>query len=623
MPPANRSRPIWVAPVAPFALVVVSVLALNGCGGRPTEVTGGRGEERAKEDPWQKFVGGFRGEADWQKVRQLLADLNSGLAGNSTAARPQAAEPAELTRLKADLRLTDREATFLAQSDYAPLDAHYLAECLYLRDAAAGLGVQDSDPLPVRAGAAFDWVCRQVVNVPWMVKLPDGVFTQPPVPPVYVLRRGAGTGTERAFVFLALCRQLGLDACLVGTAAADRDWTYSRSSKSSTTPGGPFWAVGVKAGNDLLLYNPWRGEAFPGKTADRPATLAELKADPTLIARWKDDKTAAWDVPDADVNAAELYLSVPLTAVAPRTATVHEKLAGTVGGSYWVNWAETTTRLAAGGNKVSGWNPPADPFTPTRGLGSFLPTQQGGLDTQPEVKNVYAFYIQAQTSRPNLTLNLPDLKHEAVSKRLLDIARGILIQSYHPQLAQPDSVVWPPLEKIHRGRHHDATKELIDLRDRFTEAVKVRAGAGALAKGDDTRAWVAKANELYDNLSRAKVSENRAIEVPAIERQIEEFWKASQQKAGLLLMEIAGTPGAAEATFLLAKSFHERAERAELDVKRAAGDPAAREKAKAAWASATSWWGQYDRYRELQNQSYPGRGDLTKKLAERADKLAK
>lgn len=136
---------------------------------------------------------------------------------------------------------------------------------------------------------------------------------------------------------------------------------------------------------------------------------------------------------------------------------------------------------------------------------------------------------------------------------------------------------------------------------------------------------MAKANDLYDSLSRAKVSDTPAISVPAVERQIEEFWKTSQQKAGLLLMEIAGTPGAAEATFLLAKSFHERAEKAELEAKRGtSGDAtAAREKAKAAWASAASWWSQYDSYRDLQNQSYPGRGDLTKKLAERADKLAK
>jgi hypothetical protein len=219
------------------------------------------------------------------------------------------------------------------------------------------------------------------------------------------------------------------------------------------------------------------------------------------------------------------------------------------------------------------------------------------------------------------------LKSPAVSERLLAVARSSLIQAYHPQLVQPDSVVWPPLEKIHRGRHNDATKELIELRDRFTEAVKIRAGAGAVAKGDDMPTWVAKANELYDALSRAKVSDSRAVEVPAAERQIEEFWKATQGKATLVLVDAIATPGAAEATFLLAKSFHDRAERAELEVSRAArtgGDPAAaREKAKAAWASAANWWGQYDRYRELQNQSYPGRGDLTKKLAERAEKLAK
>ena len=613
MPHAVRCRPTRVV----LGVLSVLAIALLGCGGTQTAESGGKGEERAKEDPWAKFVGGFRGDVDWQKCRQLLADLNSGLAGNTSAARPRAAGAGELDRLKADLRLTDKEVKYVSQSEYTPLDAHHLSECLYLRDVAAGLGVQDADPVPVKAGAALDWVCRQVVSAPWMVRTQDGVFTQPPLPPVYVLRRGSGSGLERAYTFLALCRQLGLDACLVGSAATDRDWTYARSAKASGVADGPFWAVGVKAGDDLLLYSPWRGEAFAGKTADRPATLAELKADPAAAAKW--------DVSDAEVKSAELYLSVPLSSVAPRTATLHEKLSGTVGGSYWVNWADTTSRLAAGGNKVNGWNPPADPFTPVRSLGSFLPTQQGGLDTPPEVKNVYAFYIQAQTSRPNLTLNLPDLKHPAVSERLMTIARGILIQSYHPQLAQPNSVVWPPVEKIHRGRHNDATKELIELRDRFTEAVKVRAGAAALAKGDDTPAWVAKANDLYDSLSRAKVSEDRAIQVPAVERQIEEFWKTSQQKAGLLLMEIAATPGAAEATFLLAKSFHDRAEKAELEVRRAAGGdaPAAREKAKAAWASAASWWGQYDLYRDLQNQSYPGRGELTKKLAERADKLAK
>src|SRR5262249_4036985 len=142
------------------------------------------------------------------------------------------------------------------------------------------------------------------------------------LPPSYVLRRGYGSGLERAYVFLALLQQLGIDGCLVGppdTAEKPSYFVPTGPDGKPLTAGakGPFWAVGARVGADVILFEPWRGERFHG-------TLAALKANPDPLKPWFDDK--AWGVTPDDIKKGAVFLAAPVSALAPRMELLESKL---------------------------------------------------------------------------------------------------------------------------------------------------------------------------------------------------------------------------------------------------------------------------------------------------------
>ena len=592
-----------------------------GCGPaattKPTEKA-----TRQAVDPWPKLVVTLRTDSDPAACRQALAELNSGLAANPAVERPRGPKENELAKATADLTLSDAEARFLAQSDYTGADGNHLAESLFLRDVAKSLGAQPTDPPATRATAAFRWVCRQVVLNPWVVKAPNGAMEgKAPVPPAYVLRRGSGSGLERAFTFVALCRQLDLDAYLIGSDATDRPWSYRPGSDNSMFPKGPFWAVGVRADKDILLYDPWRGEFVPGKTAERPATLAEVRADPNAVGTWPGEKPAAWDVPADALRSAEVYLSVPLPALAPRMEMLNDLLRAESGVRLFVNWeaAAGKAREAGGGAAVKGWNPKVDPFTPVRVLSSFLPEGQGGQDRGTGQAPLWQMFEASTVPREKLDRLRNALRSPDAGDRLMATAAG----QYATVFLKTPS----PRELIQRGRHLEATKELVDVRDGFQKADDVVSGSAAATAGQ-LKEWFEEANRRYDALSKARISRNKEVELPVAERAVEELWKASQGTITLVISGSIAKAGAGEATYLLELSFHERAERSQLDVDRltrsggAEAAKTARQKAATEWASAVGWWQKYEAYRADQASSFPGRGEHAKNLGERANRMA-
>jgi hypothetical protein len=615
----------------PFVAAMIAILTtfLGGCGpAANTKVTTTTGGKQA-EDPWPKLAVALRGNTDAAACRQLLSELNSGLALNTAADRPVATVEA-VNKVAAALNLGDAEKKLLAQTEYSSLDGWHLAESLYLRDVAKSLGVIAADPPVEKAAVAFRWVCRQVALNPWLVREADGVRPQPPVPPTFVLRRGSGSGLERAFVFASLCRHLDLDAYLVGRSAADKGWNHQPAGEGTGAPKGPFWAVGVRDGQDVLLFDPWRGEPLPGKTVGRPGTLAEAKSDPKFAAAWRDDKATPWKVDAADVTGAELYLSAPLSALAPRTALLEQKLTAELAVKLAVGWDEWMKRAeaAAGGAAVKGWNPATDGYTPVRVTGTFLPTDLGGLDPTPQ-GSVYSGYRFSLLPREALTVALPGLNYPEVTNRLrLEVVARM--DSTFQDLQIPvaggpadggTAKPTPLLERIQRGRYNETTKELVELRNKF------RAGetavASAVGAAEAVSKWVELANQRYEALSRARVAADRAAKVVEAERDIAEFWKTTGDKQALLVASMVSRPAAAEATYLLALSFHERAERAEAEANRGQqANAAAGRKATDEWAKAVEWWGKYDEYRDGQEVSFPGRAAHTKALAARATERA-
>jgi hypothetical protein len=596
---------------AGLLLVAGGVALAVGCSGCGPNVGGPKatstGGATAAADPWPKFVSTVRNNPDPKATRGAVAELTAGLTNAAPADRPTEADPQYVAAVAAALKLTDAEKRFVAGSEFTPLDANHLSECLYLTDVAAGLGVVSADPPAVRADAAFRFVVRQVVLAPSVFVRTGSLL--PPVPPTFVLGRGSGTGLERAVAFIALCRQLDLDAYLIGPPqAADQPWTH-QGTAADQPPNGPFWAVGVRAAEGVLLFDPWRGEAVPGKAAGRPITLAELKADPSACP-WASDKARPWVSADA-VKESGLFLSPPLSALAPRMARLQEKLKGGVSVQLAVDWpaAVKAAEAASGEAKAWGWNPPNDKFTPVRVLGSFLPLEQGGLDPTPPQK-VESMFFQYDYSRlPIDRLQRPPV---AVGNRNAKEALSAMAAVTYREafLAAPS-----PREMIQRGQYNAAVGHLLKQQDRFTTQLR-----GSAADDEALKEWYSNLSGVFNRLTQAQGTADEA----AARVGVDKFIQSSDRHLPRAIGGMIGDAVVGEVGYLLALAAHEQAEAAETAAARAereGGGADARKAAKESWGKAWNGWRRYAPHADSQEVSFPGRKATADALTARAEKL--
>lgn len=602
-------KPFWRAVgLLSVAGGVALAVGCNGCGPSGGTKGTGPGGGTAAADPWPKFASVVRNNPDPKATRGAVAELTAGLVNAAPADRPTAADPQYLTAVATSLQLTDAEKKALAGSEYTARDANHLSECLYLSDVAAGLGVTAADPPAVRADAAFRFVVRQVVLAP-AVFLPKRALL-PPVPPSFVLSRGSGTGHERAITFMALCRQFDLDTYLIGGPdAAGQTWAHRGTAAADQAPKGPFWAVGVRTPDGVLLFDPWRGEAVPGKTAGRPISLAELKADPNACP-WMADKTSPWDVTKDAIAASVLYLSAPLSAIAPRTGKMQEKLKDVAGVRLAVDWtaAVKATEDAAGMVEVKGWNPPADQFTPVRVLASFLPTEQGGADSTPEQNFDSRFYQYNYARLPIDRVLRPPvaLGNQDASQALSRMAAAMYQEAF---LAAPS-----PRERLQRGQYNVAVADLVKRRDNFAQVLR---GPNA-SEDEGMREWYRSLSGVFNRVTQAQGTADEAAARDAVEKFLRNSGGPLSRAVGGMVAEA----GVGEAAYLLALSAHEQAEAAEATAVRQ-GSADARKAAKDLWQKAVNGWKRYSQYAATQDESFPGRKANAESLAARAEKLAK
>lgn len=536
-----------------------------------------------KVDPWDGVAKRLRKDADAGGARAALGKLTEELA-----ARPDLPPPAALAgdaekTLVALARLAPEDLGVVRPAAFPPGDAPYLAECLYLRDAARAVDPVGLPPAE-QARAAFAWVCRQVYVRPWVTD--DGRFV-PAVPPTYVLRRGWGTGYERATVALSLFQQLGLDAALVGPAdAADRPAGYLPPwADGKPERAGAFWAVAARAGADVLLFDPHGGRPFP-------APLARVKANPDALKAWADDTADPWKVPADAVKQATLFLSAPLPALAPRMAVLQERTKAELGAVLAVDLKALGDRFAPAGD-VKVWNPPGDGLAYPRVLASFLPADEGGSDHRPQGQRLLDLY-QASLF-PRQVFTGPDvLPRELTAQPARDRLVLSAAAQYGLAFLDPPS----PRERMQRGQLQDATRYLSDRQDAFGRAQEQVRNVTP----EQVELWVRTANELYLALRRAEYPDPNQLRPnpptdPAVAQArgaIEEFWKQTAPVAQAIVGRATARTGLAEASYLIALTKHEEAERQQLRADKAGGDAArAAGVAANAWAEAANTWRTY------------------------------
>lgn len=628
----------------PFLVLTAGVMLLFGtigCSSGPTTSTEPQAVRKA-ENPWPIAIAALRTNGDAASSRRALTRLNTGLAGNSDVEQPKSLSTEDQAILRELVPLSDPDLQAIASASYTALDGQYLAQAFHLRAAAKAIDIGPGDS-EARARAVFDWVCRQVELRPWEVtevgRLPDGRVVQrtfsPALPPAFVLRRGSGNALERAYVVLGLLQQLGIDGGLVGPADTAGKATIASGETASV---GPFFAVGIRAGKEILLFDPHSGRAFPAEGSHGVGTLSQIRANPDLLKPWRDDPKQPWKVPADDVKSATLYLTVPLTSLAPRMRTLESKFPTdapihlTIDPTALRNRFATETAAAA----PQFWNPPEDPYTYTRTLATFLPLEEGGRDDSPLERRLHTQYERSLL--PPTLLQLPSglIERKEELARYADVVtrlQSAFAIPFHQAFLVPPT----PRELLQRGLY-SAVPTLVERKDEFEKMVqRVRTDRNQSAM---TEKWVEQAKAVFDQLSRARLdADTNPAGVAEAQQAVENFWKKQGSGAEAMIDSAVGAAGVAEATYLIALAKHEEAIRAQIRAERTSDTQSsaqsrnksgkestavatARKNAATAWSDAADWWDRYLEYAELQEASFPGRTAHAKQLANKARSAA-
>jgi tetratricopeptide (TPR) repeat protein len=177
------------------------------------------------------------------------------------------------------------EVARIEAEEYDTGDMEFLAECVWLRDIAKQARGEGYGELKTAANL-FDWTIRNLQIEPDDAE--KGTVANQNLSEILLV--GRATAIERAWVFIQLCRQLGIDAVML--AIPDRD------DSSKATP----WLPAVRVQDELYLFDTRLGLPIPGPDGRQVATLAEVAANDQLLRALDLDAEHPYPVKSADVQ---------------------------------------------------------------------------------------------------------------------------------------------------------------------------------------------------------------------------------------------------------------------------------------------------------------------------------
>jgi hypothetical protein len=536
-----------------FSLVFTGFALLAGCNSgavstaRPVKVKPQAGEEIADfvHDILQKST-------DAASCRRLIEQINAAMErpGSTLKIEPLAGE--QRNKFGKELALSPREVDEVGRSEFTPLDAYALEEAFFFRDAGKALDVATLSPVE-RAQAALDWTVRTVI----LVDSPN-----PAAPPTFVALRGFGNGLERTYVFLALLRQLDLDAALIGDPSGQ--------------PSG-IWGVALRTDDGMYVFDARLG--LPLRTSNGSvATLAQIRNDKSVLDSLSVNGGPAYDVTLQRTKASHVFVAEPLSMLSPRLKFLQGYLpSGSARITSDLNgllerWQRAAQGAGYEGIEVKTWNSNA-PDAWQRALMTFLPPAEGGTDR-----------VEGGPGRRD--------------RFLLDQVPWGVVPPFLLQLSgEPgDRVRQNTVARLLGFRQPGQARDLL-LRGRFQEATEqLVAGQAKLANRtydekmleERSREWAEHAREFSAELLRAeralKTDPAAQSAVDEAKKHIDNVWKNGS--IVIMYLEILTAPIVnEEITYLLALSKHEQAVRA-------AYRPGAK-KDPAAWETTRKWWLQF------------------------------
>ena len=182
-----------------------------------------------------------------------------------------------------------------------------LQEVVWLHEISEQAAGPESDPL-ARATRLFDWTVRNI-----QLEAP-GKATAPHVP-ADILLLGRGQASDRAWVFMLLARQQGLDVVMLA------------KPQDATTTAGELLPALLLDG-ELYLFDPALGLPIPGPGGQGVATLRQVADDDGLLRHMDLDAEHPYSLKSSDFQQVVALVEASPIYLARRTRLVESALAG-------------------------------------------------------------------------------------------------------------------------------------------------------------------------------------------------------------------------------------------------------------------------------------------------------
>lgn len=218
-------------------------------------------------------------------------------------------------------RISEDGVLDLESARFTLRDCLHLQDCLLYHRLATRVAGQGDDL--ARVERVFQWVVNQIQLVPDGALAPPGL-AQAQSRPYDVLLRGMATEeggywAERSWLFMALCRQLGIDVGLISYAP--------RGAKPGEAIG---WVCAALIDEKAYLFDLRIGIPIPQADGTGVATFAEAASQPLVLAQLDMPGLSAYRTALADIANGDLMVTIDssLGYMTSRMKLLQENLAG-------------------------------------------------------------------------------------------------------------------------------------------------------------------------------------------------------------------------------------------------------------------------------------------------------
>jgi hypothetical protein len=306
--------------------------------------------------------------------RQIVYHLNAWNTANQSQttskkddASTDALLPSDLLSTVSDLLPMETASQTILEENFTTLDVLHLRDMYlhrqvtnwvlelspadplwepWLKENREKLGAEHADSL-ASALKLFDWVTRNIALEPLVLK--DPAPPSPPMPlgmtfrgagyrqtPHQTLFRGTGDALQRSLLFISLCRQASLPACMLGVA----------DGSGNLSP----WLAGVLIGDQIYLFECSLGLPVPGPGQSGVATLADARKDASVLRRLNVPGWFEYPIQKDDVQQCAALLALEPAILSLRAKRLQDALTG----ELRTVLHEDASQLAASFEAISG-----------------------------------------------------------------------------------------------------------------------------------------------------------------------------------------------------------------------------------------------------------------------------